>query len=150
MKPKKSKLKTKNKVAQATPIKMESALTNLDRLVEAKVQLPPETAAVPIAEHETESARPIQSSRTIESATTIAARIDVGFGNALFIRGKGPGLTWDKGLPLQCEEPSRWSWRVENGNEPIEFKLLLNDQLWAHGENLQVRPGQRIEIVPCF
>src|SRR5688572_5617630 len=29
--------------------------------------------------------------------TTITARVDVGFGNALFLRGEGAGLSWNKG-----------------------------------------------------
>jgi hypothetical protein len=30
--------------------------------------------------------------------TTISASFDVGFGNALYVRGEGAGLSWDKGL----------------------------------------------------
>src|SRR5690606_12500637 len=34
--------------------------------------------------------------------TVIVAKIDVGFGNALYLRGDGPGLSWSKGVPMDC------------------------------------------------
>jgi hypothetical protein len=41
-----------------------------------------------------------QQTKTVTTAkpvTTIEAKIDVGFGNNLFVRGEGPGLSWEKG-----------------------------------------------------
>src|SRR3954466_1312984 len=32
--------------------------------------------------------------------TTIQAKVDVGFGNTLTIRGQGQGLSWDQGQPM--------------------------------------------------
>ena len=34
--------------------------------------------------------------------TTITALVDVGFGNTLYLRGEGPGLSWEKGVPMKC------------------------------------------------
>ena len=85
-----------------------------------------------------------------KAGTTVQAKIDVGFGNALFIRGEGAGLSWDKGVLMQCKEPSTWVWLATNANGPVLFKVLLNDQVWAAGENLTLQPGQRIEIQPVF
>jgi hypothetical protein len=80
----------------------------------------------------------------------VAARIDVGFGNALFIRGQGAGLSWDRGLPLQCVESAIWIWTAQNCEEPVTFKLLINDQLWSRGENLRADPGTQAHVVPEF
>lgn len=90
-----------------------------------------------------------QSARQ-EPVTKIAARIDVGFGNALFIRGQGAGLSWEKGQPLQCIERSTWLWSTSQCSEPLTYKLLLNDQLWCSGENRIAAPGTQAEIVPLF
>jgi hypothetical protein len=80
----------------------------------------------------------------------IKAKIDVGWGNALFIRGQGSGLRWDKGQPLLCVDGSTWVWANAQVREKIEFKLLLNDQIWAGGANLVVEPGQHVEVTPSF
>ena len=81
--------------------------------------------------------------------TTIEATVDVGFGNNLFVRGQGAGLSWERGTPLTCVGPNRWRWsaRIEDG---LTFKLLLNDQNWAVGDNLVARPGARVEVSPRF
>lgn len=85
-----------------------------------------------------------------ETLTTVQARIDVGYGNALFIRGQGDGLSWDKGTPLQCHDASTWVWSTKQATEKVEFKLLINDEIWANGENVAVNPGETIETVPSF
>ena len=85
-----------------------------------------------------------------EMVTTVAAKIDVGFGNALFIRGEGEGLSWDKGQPLSCVEGSTWIWSSRRAKDQVTFKLLVNDQLWCRGENLKVGPGRQVEVVPAF
>ena len=82
--------------------------------------------------------------------TKILAKTDIGFGNTLFIRGEGAGLSWDKGQPLQCVESSVWMWSRERDATPITFKLLINDQLWCRGANLTATPGSQTEVVPAF
>ena len=82
--------------------------------------------------------------------TMVAVKADVGYGKALFIRGQGLGLTWDKGLPLSCIDSSTWIWSANNSNSAAEFKVLINDEIWSKGENLKVTPGERIEIEPAF
>jgi hypothetical protein len=82
--------------------------------------------------------------------TEIAARIDVGLGNALFIRGQGDGLSWEKGTPMACADASTWIWSTQKAKDKIVFKLLLNDQIWTTGADLAVEAGRRAEIVPSF
>ena len=85
-----------------------------------------------------------------EQTTIIQAKTDVGFGNSLFIRGQGDGLSWDKGLPLSCIDGSAWVWSTRQAKGKVVFKLLLNDQVWAKGEDVVVEAGRKIEIVPVF
>ena len=93
---------------------------------------------------------PCQEALTPETVTVVEARIDVGLGNALFIRGQGDGLTWDKGQRLECIGAGTWIWKTVQAREKIVFKLLLNDMLWAQGEDLVLEAGRRLEVVPSF
>lgn len=103
-------------------------------------------------------ARPAVASQQIKSTkpapvagaeTIIEARIDVGFGNNLFVRGQGAGLSWERGTPLTCVEPGTWRWSA-TADENLTCKLLLNDRVWALGENVSVTPGKRVAVVPAF
>lgn len=89
-------------------------------------------------------ASPVRSASTI-----IEAKIDVGFGNQLFLRGQGPGLSWDRGIPLECVDSKTWRLTFP-AEEKLLFKLLLNDSVWAQGEDVTVTPGQRVEVTPAF
>ncbi|MBL9206320.1 MAG: hypothetical protein JNN01_14610 [Opitutaceae bacterium] len=81
---------------------------------------------------------------------TITALIDIGFGNQLFIRGEGAGLSWDSGLALECESDNRWSLKLPSKDGPVTFKLLVNDLTWSAGENFQVAPGGTVVVTPVF
>lgn len=92
---------------------------------------------------------PQTASKTKRPVTVIEVKVDVGFGNNLFLRGQGPGLSWDRGVPLTCIDGKTWQW---TGRVPdrMTFKLLLNDSIWSKGEDLVVKPGQKVEVVPTF
>ena len=85
-----------------------------------------------------------------EPVTVVEAKIDVGLGNRLFIRGQGDGLSWFEGIPLNCVDATTWVWSTNHAREKVVFKLLLNDQVWAKGEDVVVEAGRKIEVVPCF
>jgi hypothetical protein len=89
------------------------------------------------------------SARSAAKPVVIEARIDVGFGNALYLRGEGKGLSWDHGVPLTCLDKTTWKWS-EEVTDPVRFKLLLNDTVWSAGEDLVAAPGQKVEISPSF
>lgn len=104
-------------------------------------------AAAPVVKPAASAAQPPLPKATI---TTVTAKIDVGFGNALYIRGQGNGLSWDKGTLLQCVDPSTWVWSTPNARGEVVFKLLVNDEVWSQGEDLVVAPGRQVEVVPAF
>lgn len=83
-------------------------------------------------------------------ALLVAAQIDVGLGNALFIRGEGAGLSWERGQRMTCVEPAKWIWLAKGAECRAVFKLLLNDESWAHGDNIVGEPGKPIEVTPRF
>jgi hypothetical protein len=82
--------------------------------------------------------------------TTITALIDVGFGNSLYIRGEGPGLSWDKGVGLQCVGDDKWTLSLGESARPVVFKFLINDVSWSVGEDYTVAPGTSITVTPVF
>jgi hypothetical protein len=82
--------------------------------------------------------------------TTIVAAIDVGFGNHLTLRGEGPGLSWDVGVPLECSADDRWSITLPETGHPIICKFLINDQTWCAGEDYTVLPGSSVVLSPTF
>ena len=81
--------------------------------------------------------------------TTIEVKMDVGFGNAIFLRGEGSGLTWEHGVPLSCVDKGTWRWS-QTVATPITFKVLLNDKVWSSGNDLVVSPGQKLQVSPQF
>jgi hypothetical protein len=83
------------------------------------------------------------------AVTIIDVKHDVGFGNALFLRGTGGGLTWERGVALTCVDGKTWRWsgKVQS---PITFKPLINDKIWSAGNDLTVKPGQKLEVKPVF
>lgn len=85
-----------------------------------------------------------------ELVTRVEARVDVGFGNTLFIRGQGDGLSWDKGEPLSCIDSATWVWSTKQARDKVTFKLLLNDQVWSKGEDGVVEAGGKVEVAPGF
>lgn len=107
----------------------------------------PVTLASKSATTSVESGKPASPARF--TSTTIEARIDVGFGNQLFVRGEGEGLSWDRGIPLECVDSQTWR-LVVPAKDKLQIKLLINDSVWAKGEDVVVTPGKRVELVPAF
>ncbi len=95
------------------------------------------------------AAKPANTHGATSKSVTIEAKIDVGFGNTLYLRGEGQGLSWNQGIPLTCVDSSTWKWSGEAADK-LKFKLLLNDSVWSKGEDLIAAPGDRLEISPSF
>ncbi len=87
---------------------------------------------------------------TAASKTTIVARIDTGFGNELYVRGEGGGLSWDEGILMECSASDEWTWSTTSAKSGIVFKFLLNDQIWSLGEDLTVPAGGTSVSTPDF
>jgi len=77
----------------------------------------------------------------------IVAKINVGYGNTVYLRGEGGCLNWDLGVPMICSDNDRWIWCCQAGEAPTQFKFLRNDRDWALGDN-QVMSGA--DIMVCY
>lgn len=88
---------------------------------------------------------------TSDGATRLIVTAYIGIGNRLFIRGKGPGLSWDKGVPLQFVSIGKWRWETNDAAEPVEFKLLKNDEQECAALGAQtLDPGHQQEVTAAF
>ncbi len=83
-------------------------------------------------------------------ATTITAQIDIGFGNALYIRGQGPGLSWDRGVLMNCVADDQWQITLPESARPLLFKFLVNDLSWSAGADYTAAPGAKVTLTPTF
>jgi hypothetical protein len=82
--------------------------------------------------------------------TSIIARVDVGFGNQLYIRGTGADLSWEEGLPLENVSAYEWTFSTTEAKSDVTFKFLINDELWAEGDNVTVARGGSSISSPVF
>jgi hypothetical protein len=82
--------------------------------------------------------------------TSIIARVDVGFGNQLYIRGTGADLSWEEGLPLENVSAYEWTFATNEAKSDVTFKFLINDELWAEGDNVTVARGGSSISSPVF
>ena len=82
--------------------------------------------------------------------TSIIARVDVGFGNSLYVRGEGAGLSWDKGVQLENVSPYEWAFSSTQAKGDLTFKFLINDEVWAEGDDLTVAKGGTSISSPVF
>ena len=85
-----------------------------------------------------------------QTVTKIKAQIDIGFGNELFIRGNAAGLSWDKGIQMNCVNDDMWTFTLIGAPGPVAFKFLVNDLTWSAGEDYIVQPGADFVINPAF
>ncbi len=98
------------------------------------------------------AAAPVASTTRAPAArkTTVAATIDVGFGNLLYLRGEGPGLSWERGLPMDCVSADNWAWTTTAASRPFAYKVLINDEQWSLGEDCVAEVGVTNTISPTF
>ena len=99
---------------------------------------------------EAASAAPAEASVSSDGATRLLATAYIGIGNKLFIRGDGPGLSWDKGVPMQFVSIGKWGWATDDATAPIACKLYKNDETAALSGEIFLEPGKHIEITAIF
>lgn len=90
----------------------------------------------------------VQAAKT--PATVITALIDVGFGNTLYVRGQGPGLSWDAGVPMDCASDNKWTIALPGDGDSVIYKFLINDLTWSAGPDYVVESGSKTTVEPTF
>lgn len=94
---------------------------------------------------------PARKSRSARGkGTTLIANLLIGIGNKPYVRGEGPGLSPDKGIPMEFVEIGKWRWTTGDATGPVTCSILKNDTVLAEGDPIVIEPGQTIEIHPSF
>lgn len=93
---------------------------------------------------------PVPAASRRPVVTTITARINIGFGNTLHLRGEGPGLSWDRGVPMECIAADLWRLNLGESARGYTFKVLVNDLTWNSGPDYTVASGAVVNVTPVF
>ena len=86
-----------------------------------------------------------------DGATRLLVTAYIGIGNRIFIRGDGPGLSWEKGVPLEFVSIGKWRWETADASAPIRFKLYKNDEVECVGLGEgALEAGRQQELTAAF
>ncbi len=96
------------------------------------------------------SASGVESSTSSDGATRLLATAYIGIGNKLFIRGDGPGLSWDHGVPMQFVSIGKWGWFTHDAAGPVRCKLYKNDETAALTGEIILEAGRHTEVTALF
>ena len=125
----------------------------------AAVTAPAEIIASPASEPEPsadgddsagEGSAKQEASASSDGATRLLATAYIGIGNKLFIRGDGPGLSWDKGVPMQFVSIGKWGWATHDATAPMRVKLYKNDETACLTGEVHLAPGRHVEATALF
>ena len=154
-----TKKTTKKAVAAKAPAKKVAAPKKAAPIKKApakkapakKAAAPKKVALAKKAPTPKKAATPVKKApaKQTTAQNRIIARVDVGFGNVLYVRGEGAGLSWEKGTALANVTPYEWTLACSTKGKVI-FKFLINDELWAEGENITLPAGRESISSPTF
>ena len=91
-----------------------------------------------------------QENKENSGPTTVVANVMIGIGNKPYLRGEGPGLSWDEGVSMNFIEIGKWAWSSPRKNASLMVQVYRNDQDPDKGGKIEVKPGQKLEITPDF
>jgi len=135
----------------SVPLDLPPAPTAEPRRRKERVETAAEEPALGLELEETSGGSVAEGVLTSDGATRLLVTAYIGIGNRLFIRGHGPGLSWEKGVPLQFVSIGKWRWETSDASGPVQFKLYKNDavECAALGEQ-SVEPGHQQEVTAAF
>ncbi len=107
-------------------------------------------AKAPVVKAPAVKAPAVKTTASALAATEITALINIGFGNTLYLRGEGPGLSWDVGFPLDCVADDKWSVSLPGTGKAVLYKFLINDLTWSAGPDYVTESGAKATVEPTF
>jgi hypothetical protein len=129
----------------------DSAVTTL---VEAKPAIarkrPPKKNGIEGPELSLAYENDFSASASPDGLTRLLVTAYIGIGNKLYLRGDGPGLSWEKGVPLQFVSIGKWRWETADASSPLVVKLYKNDEQECALGALSFDPGQHCEVTAHF
>ncbi len=98
-----------------------------------------------------EAAGPAERVISSDGATRLLVTAYIGIGNRLFVRGEGPGLSEEKGVPLQFVSIGKWRWETTDATAPVRVRIFKNDTIECPGLGaLAIDPGHQAEVTAKF
>jgi len=88
--------------------------------------------------------------KTSDGTTRLLVTAYIGIGNRVFLRGDGPGLSREKGVPMEFISIGKWSWQTAEADVPVKIQLYKNDTIKALGDEILLPPGHHVETSPVF
>ena len=85
------------------------------------------------------------SSASSGSGTSLTINLMIGIGNKPYVRGTGPGLSQDRGVPMNFLGIGRWQWVSPEPDAPVTIEVWKNDQA-PLGEPLHLSGGEPVEV----
>jgi hypothetical protein len=77
--------------------------------------------------------------------TALTINLMIGIGNKPYVRGTGPGLSQEKGIPMTFLGIGRWQWISPDPEAPATIEVWKNDQT-PLGEPLHLSGGEPVEV----
>ncbi len=147
--------------------KVETAVEALQTRLDALAEIPPvasapsqpsavddepeteliseEEAETPDLELEDEPVAEVTAASPASGGTSLIINLMIGIGNKPFVRGTGPGLSPDKGIPMSFLGIGRWQWISPDAEAPATVEIWKNDQAQI-GEPVHLSGGEPVEI----
>jgi len=82
---------------------------------------------------------------TSAPGTSLTINLMIGIGNKPYVRGTGPGLSMEKGIPMTFLGIGRWQWISPESEAPATVEVWKNDQT-PLGEPLHLSGGEPVEV----
>ena len=82
---------------------------------------------------------------TSAHGTALTINLMIGIGNKPYVRGTGPGLSMEKGIPMTFLGIGRWQWISPDPEAPATVEVWKNDQT-PLGEPLHLSGGEPVEV----
>lgn len=82
--------------------------------------------------------------------TSVVANVMIGIGNKPYIRGEGPGLSWEDGVAMNFVEIGKWAWSPSRKNATLTIQIYRNDEDPDKTGKHEIKPGEKFEITPEF
>ena len=97
-----------------------------------------------------EPEEPVAETSENGGATAVVAKVKIGIGNKPFLRGEGPGLSWEEGVPMNFVEIGKWAWSPSDKDAPLVVQVYRNDEDPDPTGKHEIEPGQKLELSPDF
>lgn len=95
----------------------------------------------PAAESPAPAAAPVVSA----GGTALVINLMIGIGNKPYVRGSGPGLSADQGVPMSFLGIGRWQWVSPQPEAPATVEVWKNDES-PLGEPIHLSGGETVEL----